>query len=235
MCLCRARAAVEGWIIFVSGLNEETQEDDVHDRFCDYGEIKNLHLNLDRRTGFVKGYALVEFEGFRQAQEAIEDAKLNQYLAQLTAGTVAKLVCGTMYYLYTQNGKEVLSRIAPTEWCNYDEYHGKYLYDWDFTFRRQPIASDEMQHDEEALVPRLRLLPEVVTTPAETIAMSWILRKGSPCIPRQFVLLQDPQVAVRAGSKGRRQSKRSVLRATHRVKAVRVLATTRLRSPAPGG
>ena len=58
----------------------------------------------------------------QQAQEAVDDAKLNHYLSQLTAGTVAKLVCGTMYYLYTQNGREVLSRIAPTEWSNYETY-----------------------------------------------------------------------------------------------------------------
>jgi hypothetical protein len=93
----------------------------------------------------------------QQAQEAVEDAKLNQYLSQLTAGTVAKLVCGTMYYLYTQNGKEVLSRIAPTEWCNYDEYHGKYLYDYDFTFRRQLEEHEKAQQREEKVL----LLPHV--------------------------------------------------------------------------
>ncbi|VEU38727.1 unnamed protein product [Pseudo-nitzschia multistriata] len=63
--------SVEGWVIFVTGVHEEAHEDDIREAFSDYGRIKSIVMNADRKSGLAKGYALVEFIERNEAQDAI--------------------------------------------------------------------------------------------------------------------------------------------------------------------
>lgn len=63
-------------------MHEEAQEDDILDKFSEFGDVSNIHVNLDRRTGFVKGYALIEYKELDQAREAIRGMDGQQLLGQ---------------------------------------------------------------------------------------------------------------------------------------------------------
>ena len=88
-------AAVEGWIIIVTQLHEESMEDDIFDIFSKYGQIKSIHLNMDRRTGYAKGYALIEYENFEEAEQAIKQ----------------------------MNGEEIYEKKVNVDWAFHDKPH----------------------------------------------------------------------------------------------------------------
>ncbi|GME71992.1 unnamed protein product [Ambrosiozyma monospora] len=63
----------------ITNLHEETTEDDVLDALEYQGaKVTNLHLNLDKQTGYCIGYALAELESLEECQKVLSGNDDNQ-------------------------------------------------------------------------------------------------------------------------------------------------------------
>ena len=58
--------------IYVGNLPYQTTEDDLHDLFKAYGEVKSVNVITDRDTGRSKGFGFVEMPNDSEAQAAME-------------------------------------------------------------------------------------------------------------------------------------------------------------------
>ena len=69
--------SANGYVLFVSNINTRATDTSVTetllDSFSNYGEVSNLTVNLDRKTGFVKGYALLEYHVLEEAKTCIKE------------------------------------------------------------------------------------------------------------------------------------------------------------------
>lgn len=59
-------------MLIVTNLHPETTEDNIYDVFEEYSRITNLHLNYDKYSGFVKGYAFMEFKDIEDVIEIMK-------------------------------------------------------------------------------------------------------------------------------------------------------------------
>ncbi|GMM34222.1 hypothetical protein DASC09_015470 [Saccharomycopsis crataegensis] len=74
--------SIEGYVIIALNVHPEASEDDIIDFFDEFGKVKNVQLNMDRQTGYAKGYALVEYEKLREAETAVDEADNSELLGK---------------------------------------------------------------------------------------------------------------------------------------------------------
>lgn len=119
----------------LSNLNKDTLT-----RLFQMININNDNSNIDKIRSNNSTYSKLEFIAKQieylqnEAVNIIEDHNINNYLNDINCSF--KKVPGKYYYLYIINNERKLSMISNDEWNSYDEFLGKFYYDFDYIFKK---------------------------------------------------------------------------------------------------
>ena len=69
--------------IYVGNLSFQAEREDLLDLFCQYGEVTQCSLPLDRETGRKRGFAFVELADAAAEQKAIDDLQDVEWMGRM--------------------------------------------------------------------------------------------------------------------------------------------------------
>ncbi|MGB1243062.1 MAG: RNA recognition motif domain-containing protein [Chitinophagales bacterium] len=59
--------------LYIGNLDSNVSEEDIREKFEEYGEVSDINLIIDRETGRSKGFGFIDMEDDNDADMAIED------------------------------------------------------------------------------------------------------------------------------------------------------------------
>ena len=77
--------------IYISNLHFSVTEQELKQLFELYGEVKSVHLILDRKTKKSKGFAFIEIDNTTDAQKAIDQLNGKEIRGRMTKVSLANV------------------------------------------------------------------------------------------------------------------------------------------------
>lgn len=101
----------------------------------DYSDNQNAISNIKKDYSNYGKLELIAKQISYLQNQAIEICNNHQLTSEINAISCNfKKAPGTIYYLYETNHVKFLSLISNQEWCSYDRFICKVLYDYDYNF-----------------------------------------------------------------------------------------------------
>lgn len=80
--VCKLRFGSKFMSIYVGNLSYDVTEEDLQAVFADYGEVKRVHLPVDRETKRMRGFGFVEMSNDNEEEKAIETLDGAQWMGR---------------------------------------------------------------------------------------------------------------------------------------------------------